>query len=1549
MDFELGSTSKIIPTNLFQSSDYAGFGVPFNLPSRKFTKDLNTSTRYVLNEHQYDLLYVDDLTDDEAIVCLLRRYLDQKYFTYFGNVLFYIQPLDRDPLLEYSNFIYSKSSESHLFPFLKELFMFLAKEQIQFRHERNDMPDFNTLVRQISGSIATAEATQTNINFNVFFYGDSNFGQLRTAQTSLVFLIQFIHSLGLEPTGSFNMKVSNALKILENMSDHNSDSRLSNYMVTYKMNFDDKNELKSITLAPNFSTDLSCCIVSYSFRQFLQRNVTPFYPKLNFRFPSIFYGLLQSLARGHNTQWFSECRITRDCAMKALELVPTHEVRDPNYHVQNFARMMDMFLIIGFTVDELKYIINILCSIVMLDIYSILKDTGVQDSPSSASSSSSSSRQESLGTEDGDSSRTSSSVSSSRSREYNHTEDARKRIIFSGVDLLDLILDLLEIDLLKRSDSGLRYNDILFKFEIISNLRSKMFDTVSSALYLRLKHLVYLKLNTYLSLDSNGITKSLCLHCNFGSNPYAQFIKFSDYHLAWHFSEEFFMNMMFKTILNDVKGRPYFDFVDRNLVLVDSATSREGLLSKIILETVISNTDSKMSDFNGKVLHSWHGMTYNIRSVVKIDSTLYSLHPMIKTLLKYSKNQVLSLMLFSNMPLYQTMGNCASALSYYMYLNDTEYDNSYYVVCSTPVDFKKSNYQDRFNVMDFNETANILFNSFTRKLPLLALCNARRTMDVHIVPVVEYMRHNASLVYMLTSKKYHGSIPHLKAEQLAHLLFSILSVSESMYRISHGVLTMRKTLYTKILTLLDDYLKKHTESIVFIQRWWKDHKMPTVRKRLVKLVTRVQSLARMENARKEAKLAKQGKDNSLDFVGLVVTLLHLNVCLNTTSTKTRQLLHNMEKQFQEKEYEYLQQSAATYIQAIWRGAIERKKYSLVKQNRFEEFAIVLIQSSVRRILASSQILNVRNKKTISATMIQSYFRGYLARKNMGDQINFIKLYKDYDSLSLQMKRLISVQTNLPPGFVKVQNLVRMHFVRRQFLHLKSSLEKVHALAMTKDARLSYLEKMRAAVKIQRWWRCRNKDSFPAIGTNPIYYINTKEQASLSLLAKELKNLGVHVFHFSVYQDIRRIYPNSWAMMPLCFVKNIKLMQRSSADLNYTQIRKIEYVKFAVGSTHSLMLISTLNGSCVYSWGWNDKGQLGRRNLYPLEPSDKDFMQMEPLEFEDDYRDKLYEGISDRINIEEIACGNDFSVVLSSRGRVFTWGDNSLGQCGHGRRLMRVHDPRPLDFVGVDSICCASLHTVISVSGEYYVFGNAFERLIFKPINIKTFVPHLSNQTIKMVRCAGSTTLLYTEELDYVLNVFSQLHSFQSMYNLKGSIKSFCTNGKMVCAAVEVSRGEDQNAETKVYVLGQVRCVVSQDNNTFASKSLFVGAFKEKFENLGKKKNKQSWLNVHSTHGNTCFLKHPTEVLLPREPTDVFCDHHQLIFTTNKGVYGTRIFQILSESSSDFEILDNYSIDIKQGCNIKLEPSLYQFTNITKNRPTIYLSSNSLSHSIGFTF
>lgn len=43
-------------------------------------------------------------------------------------------------------------------------------------------------------------------------------------------------------------------------------------------------------------------------------------------------------------------------------------------------------------------------------------------------------------------------------------------------------------------------------------------------------------------------------------------------------------------------------------------------------------------------------------------------------------------------------------------------------------------------------------------------------------------------------------------------------------------------------------------------------------------------------------------------------------------------------------------------------------------------------------------------------------------------------------------------------------------------------------------------------------------------------------------------------------------------------------------------------------------------------------------------------------------------------IVSVAAGLDHSVALTSGGMVFTWGDNSEGQCGLGHRMVTVRSP-----------------------------------------------------------------------------------------------------------------------------------------------------------------------------------------------------------------------------------------------------------------------------------
>uniref|UniRef100_A0A3B0MNF0 IQ calmodulin-binding motif/Regulator of chromosome condensation (RCC1) repeat, putative n=1 Tax=Theileria annulata TaxID=5874 RepID=A0A3B0MNF0_THEAN len=768
--------------------------------------------------------------------------------------------------------------------------------------------------------------------------------------------------------------------------------------------------------------------------------------------------------------------------------------------------------------------------------------------------------------------------------------------------------------------------------------------------------------------------------------------------------------------------------------------------------------------------------------------------------------------------------------------------------------------------------------------------------------------------------------------------------------------------------------------------------------------------------------------------------------------KTLSLLRPIEKRFHELEFEYLQNAAATYIQAVWRGSLQRRKYSIVKKNKFEEFAIILIQSSVRRILSCYSLLDTRNVKYTSCVMIQSYFRGYLVRKKyekllslklillpillkgskiigMSEQINFIKLYKDQNSVSLQMKRLISVQTNLPPGFIKVQNLARMHFIRKQFLNLKNTLEKVYAVAMTKCARMEYLEKVRSAVKIQRWWRLLPKDSIPSLGSGALYYINKKEKNTVSLLSNELKEFGITIYSY-VCSDLRRIYLNTWAMVPLTLIKTIRLMQKSSTDLNFTQMRSIDTIKFAIGSTHSLILIQTNQGSCVYSWGWNDKGQLGRKSLYPLKSSDNDFLITNPLEFQSTHNNinnntnstntnsisntnshnntnssvlemelyRIYNGLEENVYIVDVVCGNDYSLALSDVGIVYSWGDNTYGQCGQGPRYLKIYQPTAIELNGVTSICSASYHSVVFSNFEFYTFGKTFGYNIFRPVLISKLIPSLVNQTLKVVKCAGTVTLFYTNELDYILSVYNtnfSIYSFKSyrldsteyigngvvngqdrvgnrldtvgstmgvgntqdtsdstlntlntvnkwdrikMYSFMGSIKEVSTNGKIICGIIE--NGTESSYEVKVYIMGYIKCVPMEKK--VGTKNLFVGAFREKFENKTKP---ISLLNVQTDHGMNCYIPSPAEVILHRIPNQVLCDGEQVIFVTNNAIYGAKLFQIHVQNQDDYEVKDNSTVEIRPGANIRLDPVIYQFMEPFNKKNKLHTSFNSLSHSI----
>lgn len=134
-----------------------------------------------------------------------------------------------------------------------------------------------------------------------------------------------------------------------------------------------------------------------------------------------------------------------------------------------------------------------------------------------------------------------------------------------------------------------------------------------------------------------------------------------------------------------------------------------------------------------------------------------------------------------------------------------------------------------------------------------------------------------------------------------------------------------------------------------------------------------------------------------------------------------------------------------------------------------------------------------------------------------------------------------------------------------------------------------------------------------------------------------------------------------------------------------ELRGIHVSRIATGSWHSFAI--TTSGR-VYGWGKNDKGQLGLGD-----ETTRDTPTLLSL-------------LSSQV-VSDIAAGNNHSVVLTVDGGVFTFGDSSKGQLGHGTTGNTEVNPKKVaELMGseVTQIVCGKNHTLAYTSGSSNVFA-----------------------------------------------------------------------------------------------------------------------------------------------------------------------------------------------------------------------------------------------------
>ncbi|KAJ7960565.1 Regulator of chromosome condensation (RCC1) family with FYVE zinc finger domain [Quillaja saponaria] len=134
---------------------------------------------------------------------------------------------------------------------------------------------------------------------------------------------------------------------------------------------------------------------------------------------------------------------------------------------------------------------------------------------------------------------------------------------------------------------------------------------------------------------------------------------------------------------------------------------------------------------------------------------------------------------------------------------------------------------------------------------------------------------------------------------------------------------------------------------------------------------------------------------------------------------------------------------------------------------------------------------------------------------------------------------------------------------------------------------------------------------------------------------------------------------------------------------------LDVQNIACGGRHAALV--TKQGE-IFSWGEESGGRLGHG-------VDSDVLHP-----------KLIEALSNT-NIELVACGEHHTCAVTLSGDLFTWGDGTynFGLLGHGNEVSHWVPKRvngPLEGIHVSSISCGPWHTVVVTSaGQLFTFGD----------------------------------------------------------------------------------------------------------------------------------------------------------------------------------------------------------------------------------------------------
>ncbi|XP_074274522.1 ultraviolet-B receptor UVR8 isoform X2 [Silene latifolia] len=175
-----------------------------------------------------------------------------------------------------------------------------------------------------------------------------------------------------------------------------------------------------------------------------------------------------------------------------------------------------------------------------------------------------------------------------------------------------------------------------------------------------------------------------------------------------------------------------------------------------------------------------------------------------------------------------------------------------------------------------------------------------------------------------------------------------------------------------------------------------------------------------------------------------------------------------------------------------------------------------------------------------------------------------------------------------------------------------------------------------------------------------------------------------------------------------------------------------------------------NDQEIWSWGAGTEGQLGTGKL------------------NDEYTPQLLHNLTNSLSnygtVSTLSCGGAHVIALTSGGKVLTWGRGASGQLGHGQVVSNCLNPKLVDCLSSFNICQVSAgwnHSgFVSDSGSLFTCGDgSFGQLGHgdcQSCSTPTEVSFFSSKHVEQVACGMRHTLVQTKG-----NSGDQLYGFGS--------------------------------------------------------------------------------------------------------------------------------------------------------------------------------------------